>query len=80
MAPTSRYLNSASVDEVIEADVIFRTWSGITSAYPAIRPELMRSVEITSHEGLSRYLCACPDLDYFLFDDYPSTVVTATEL
>jgi hypothetical protein len=41
-----------------------------TFGWPVIRPESMPSAAITSYKPTSRYLCACPDLDYFRFVDH----------
>jgi hypothetical protein len=39
-----------------------------------IRLGSMSSTEITSCKPTCRYLCACPDLDYFRFADNPARI------
>jgi hypothetical protein len=49
-------------------------------ARPAIRLESMPSAEITSYRPTSRYLSACPDLDYFrLADNLSGTLVIISQ-
>jgi hypothetical protein len=49
-------------------------------ARPAIRLESMPSAEITSYKPTSRYLSACPDLDYFrLADNLSGTLVIISQ-